>query len=55
MAAENPSTAPADLDLEEFEHEVYARCSDNNMPMFASFVPLTEEERAEAEQALSLG
>jgi hypothetical protein len=40
--------------FDEFEHEVYARTSDNNMPHFAMFVPLTEDERAEAEEALAL-
>lgn len=40
--------------FDEFDLEVYARCSNNNMPCFASFVPLTETEQAEVEAALSL-
>ena len=41
--------------MEEFDYQAYARCSDNNMPMFATFVPLSEEELAETEEALQLG
>jgi hypothetical protein len=44
----------ATMDLVEFEHEDYTRCSDNNMPRFVNFVPLSAEEQAEAEQALVL-
>jgi hypothetical protein len=41
--------------IEEFDYQTYARCSDNNMPMLATFVPLSEEEQAETEEALQLG
>ncbi len=40
--------------LEEFDYQTYMRTSDNNMPNFVTFVPLSEEEQAEAEQALQL-
>lgn len=40
--------------FEEFDLAVYARCSNNNMPCFASFVPLTDEEQAAADDALVL-
>ena len=46
------STEP---EFDEFEQAIYARCSDNNMPRFATFVPLTEDEQQEAERALALG
>ncbi|WP_329314393.1 hypothetical protein [Streptomyces sp. NBC_01262] len=52
MAVENNASGK---DLEEFEHEAYARTSENNMPSFVTFVPLTEEERLEVEAALSIG
>ncbi|MET8578918.1 hypothetical protein [Streptomyces sp. NPDC005012] len=40
--------------FEEFDHAVYARCSNNNMPMFATFVPLSENEQAAVDEALAL-
>jgi hypothetical protein len=40
--------------FEEFDHAVYARCSNNNMPMFASFVPLTDDEQEQVDDALAL-
>ncbi|MGK0536139.1 hypothetical protein ACSG5Z_24745 [Bacillus sp. 'calajunan'] len=39
--------------LEEFDQEVYARTSDNNMPSHGSSEPLTAEERAQLESAIS--
>ncbi|MGW2631509.1 hypothetical protein ACWC2K_19545 [Streptomyces chattanoogensis] len=41
--------------MEEFEHEAYARTSENNMPSFVDFVPLTDEEQAEVEATLTIG
>ncbi|GDY33855.1 hypothetical protein [Gandjariella thermophila] len=41
-------------DLVEFEHEEYMRCSDNNMPSFVAFVPLSPEEQRQADEALAL-
>ncbi|WP_167343575.1 hypothetical protein [Streptomyces albus] len=40
--------------FEEFDHAVYSRCSNNNMPMFATFVPLSEDEQAEVDDVLAL-
>ncbi|MGL5827607.1 MAG: hypothetical protein ACRCYU_22800 [Nocardioides sp.] len=40
--------------VEEFDVEVYARTSNNNMPKFASFVPLTDDEQAVVNDALAL-
>lgn len=40
--------------LEEFDQEIYARTSDNNMPMPGKYEPLTEDEKKELDQALSL-
>lgn len=45
---------PQPAQIEEFEYAAYARCSDNNMPIFTSFVPLTEEEQREADAALAI-
>lgn len=40
--------------FEEFDLAVYSRCSNNDMPCFASFVPLTDDEQAQVEDALAL-
>ena len=40
--------------FEEFDMEVYARTSPNNMPRFASFVALSEDEQAQVDEALTL-
>ncbi|MGX4670416.1 hypothetical protein JNUCC74_14670 [Cerasibacillus sp. JNUCC 74] len=39
--------------LEKFDQEVYARTSDNNMPIFGKAEPLTDEERKQLESAIS--
>jgi hypothetical protein len=40
--------------LAEFEYEAYARTSENNMPEFATFVALSQEEQDEVEAALGV-
>lgn len=41
-------------ELEPFDHEVYARTSDNNMPFFASFEEISSEEQKDIDAALAL-
>ncbi|QSB17008.1 hypothetical protein JQS43_12495 [Natronosporangium hydrolyticum] len=48
------STKAPDPLFEEFDMEVYGRTSPNNMPFFASFVELTDDEQAEVDEALAL-
>jgi hypothetical protein len=43
----------SEFEVEEFEYSEYARCSDNNMPCYVTFVPLSSDEQAEAEIALA--
>lgn len=40
--------------LEEFDHETYARTSDNNMPMPISYKPLSDEEEQELNEIFAL-
>jgi hypothetical protein len=40
--------------VEEFEFEAYTRHSDNNMLLAVTYVPLTEQEQAEADSVLKV-
>lgn len=39
--------------LEEFDKDVYTRLSENNMPLQAKFVPLSESEQKEIDKAFN--
>ncbi|MEJ8545588.1 hypothetical protein [Brevibacillus borstelensis] len=40
--------------LETFDTDVYARTSENNMPLITSLTPLSEQEQKEVEEVFTI-